>query len=205
VTPGDHPSDAIVLDASHWKFRGAQKWKFENGVMEVVPGAGNATSTEAFGDIQLHLEFAAPVPVRNTSQNRGNSGIFLQGLYEIQVLDNWNNPTYADGATGAIYGQWPPLANPAREPGQWQTYDILFEAPRMEGDKLLKPAYVTVILNGVVLHHHKELMGPTVHRALAKYSAQPAEAPLVLQDHSQPVRFRNIWVRRLNAYDQKER
>ncbi|MEO8096273.1 MAG: DUF1080 domain-containing protein [Acidobacteriota bacterium] len=202
------PSDAVVLfdgrDLSQWTLRNARTWKVENGYFEVVPGAGDMTSKQAFGDIQLHLEFAAPVPVRNTSQNRGNSGIFLQGLYEIQVLDNFDNPTYADGQAGAIYGQWPPLANPARKPGEWQVYDILFEAPKLEGDRVLRPAYVTVLLNGVLMHNHKELMGPTVHRALAKYAAQPAEAPLVIQDHQQPVRFRNIWVRRLGNYDQPE-
>jgi hypothetical protein len=207
--PGKPPSDAIVLfdgrDLSQWTFKGDRKWKLDGAVIEVVPGAGDMTSKEKFGDLQLHLEFAAPVPVRNTSQNRGNSGIFLQGLYEIQVLDDWDNPTYADGQTGAIYGQWPPLANPARKPGEWQVYDILFEAPRMEGDKLLKPAYVTVLLNGVLLHHHKEIMGPTVHRALAKYTAQPAEGPIVLQDHQQPVRYRNIWVRRIGNYDLPEK
>jgi hypothetical protein len=212
VTPasqvGGAPSDAIVLfdgrDLSQWSFRAARAWKVENGYFEVVPGAGDMTSKQVFGDVQLHLEFAAPVPVRNTSQNRGNSGLFLQGLYEIQVLDNWENPTYSDGQTGAIYGQWPPLANPARKPGEWQSYDIFFEAPRLDGDRVLKPAYVTVILNGVLLHHHKELMGPTVHRQLAAYKAQPTEGPIVLQDHQQPVRYRNIWVRRLGSYDQPE-
>ncbi len=207
--PGKPPSDAVVLfdgrDLSQWTFKADRKWKVDGGVIEVLPGAGDMTSKEKFGDLQLHLEFAAPVPVRNTSQNRGNSGIFLQGLYEIQVLDDWDNPTYADGQTGAIYGQWPPLVNPARKPGEWQVYDILFEAPRMDGDKLLKPAYVTVLLNGVLLHHHKEIMGPTVHRALAKYAAQPAEGPIVLQDHQQPVRYRNIWVRRIGNYDQSEK
>lgn len=207
--PGAAPSDAIVLfngrDLSQWTFKNDRSWKIDGGVLEVVPGAGDMTSKEKFGDIQLHLEFAAPVPVRNTSQNRGNSGIFLQGLYEIQVLDDWDNPTYADGQTGAIYGQWPPLVNPARKPGEWQVYDIVFEAPRMEGERVLKPAYVTVLLNGVLLHNHKELMGPTVHRALAKYAAQPAEGPIVLQDHQQPVRYRNIWVRRIGNYDQPPR
>jgi len=207
--PGAAPSDAIVLfngrDLSQWTFKNDRTWKVDGGVLEVIPGAGDMTSKEKFGDLQLHLEFAAPVPVRNTSQNRGNSGIFLQGLYEIQVLDDWDNPTYADGQTGAIYGQWPPLAKPARKPGEWKVYDILFEAPRMEGDKLLKPAYVTVLLNGVLLHLHKEIMGPTVHRALAKYAAQPAEGPIVLQDHQQPVRYRNIWVRRIGNYDLPEK
>ena len=155
--------------------------------------------------MQLHVEWAAPVEIRGNSQNRGNSGIYLQGRYEVQVLDSYQNPTYADGQAGALYGQWPPLANATRKPGEWQSYDIVFEAPKFEGAKLVKPAYATVFLNGVLLHNHKELMGPTVHRALAKYVAQPAEDSLVLQDHQQPVRYRNIWIRRLGGYDRPEK
>jgi len=202
--PGGAPSDAIVLfagqDLSQWT-PGRQPWKVENGYVEVVPNAGNLTTKEKFGDVQLHVEWAAPAMVRGTSQNRGNSGIFLQGRYEVQVLDSWENPTYADGQAGAIYGQWPPLANPARRPGEWQSYDIVFEAPRFDGQKLLAPAYVTVFLNGVLMHNRKEIMGPTVHRALAKYEPQPLEDALVLQDHQQPVRYRNMWIRRLPQYD----
>ncbi|MEP7353606.1 MAG: DUF1080 domain-containing protein [Acidobacteriota bacterium] len=221
VTPaaqsGGAPSDAIVLfdgrDTSQWTLRppqnpranAPQSWKLENGILEVAPNAGDMITKLTFGDMQLHVEWSAPAEVRGNSQNRGNSGIFLQGLYEVQVLDNWNNPTYADGQTGALYGQWPPLANPARKPGEWQTYDIFFEAARMDGDRMVKPAYVTVMLNGVLLHHHKELMGPTVHRELAKYTAQPPEGPLVLQDHQTPVRYRNIWARRIGAYDAPEK
>jgi hypothetical protein len=203
---GEAPSDAIVLfdgrDLTHWSPT-KQAWKVENGYVEVIPDAGDLRSKEAFGDVQLHVEWAAPVQVRNSSQNRGNSGIFLQGRYEVQVLDSFDNPTYADGQAGAIYGQWPPLVNPVRRPGEWQSYDIVFEAPRVDGDRLLKPAYLTVFLNGVLLHAHKEVMGPTVHRALAKYAPQPAEDVLMLQDHQQPVRYRNIWVRRLHGYDEK--
>jgi hypothetical protein len=204
--PGNAPSDAVVLfggqDLSRWTpARGP--WKVENGYLEVVPNAGNLTTRESFGDVQLHVEWAAPAAVRGTSQNRGNSGIFLMGRYEIQVLDSFENPTYADGQAGAIYGQWPPLVNPARRPGEWQSYDIVFEAPRFTGAALTIPAYVTVFLNGVVLHHRKELMGPTVHRALARYEPHPFEAPLVLQDHQQPVRYRNIWIRRLGGYDRR--
>jgi hypothetical protein len=142
---------------------------------------------------------------RGSSQGRGNSGIFLQGRYEVQVLDSYQNPTYADGQAGAIYGQWPPLVNAARKPGEWQSYDIVFLAPRFEGGKLVKPAYLTVFLNGTLLHDHQEVMGPTVHRALAKYTPQPAEDSLVLQDHGNPVRYRNIWIRRLHGYDQPEK
>ncbi len=126
------------------------------------------------------------------------------GPVQTQVLDSYHSQTYADGQAGAIYGQWPPLVNATRPPGVWQSYDIVFEAPQLDGDRVLKPAYVTVFLNGVLLHNRKELMGPTVHRMLAKYVAGPAEGPIVLQDHNHPVRYRNIWVRRLTGYDQPE-
>jgi len=202
VQPGGAPSDAIVLfdgtDVSRWQ---NPHWKVENGYMEVVPNSGDLKSKDKFGDVQLHIEFASPTQIRGNSQNRGNSGIFLQGLYEIQVLDGFENPTYADGQLGALYGQWPPLANPARKPGEWQSYDIVFEAPKLDGSKVLKPAFATVFLNGVLMHNRKELMGPTVHRQLAQYAAQPAEDSLMLQDHQQPVRYRNIWIRRIGAYD----
>jgi hypothetical protein len=224
VTPaaqaGGAPSDAIVLfdgkDLSKWASAKLDavnpvtraepaKWKVENGYMEVAPRAGDIATKEKFGDVQLHVEWASPAEIRGSSQGRGNSGIFLQGRYEVQVLDASNNPTYADGQAGAIYGQWPPLVNPARKPGEWQSYDIVFEAPHFENGRLTKPAYLTVFLNGVLLHNRKEAMGPTVHRALAKYTAQPAEDSLMLQDHGNPVRYRNIWIRRLAGYDQPEK
>jgi hypothetical protein len=151
--------------------------------------------------VQLHVEWAAPAQVRGDSQNRGNSGIFLHARYEVQVLDSFDNLTYPDGQAGALYGQWPPLVNAVRKPGEWQSYDIVFEAPRFEDTRLMKPAFMTVFLNGVLLHNRKELMGPTVHRALANYTSQPSEDSLVLQDHQQPVRYRNIWIRRLGQYD----
>jgi hypothetical protein len=224
VTPaaqaGGAPSDAIVLfDGKlfddklllHWTSAKLDPvkpvagpdpagWKVENGYMEVA-GRGDIASKEKFGDVQMHVEWAAPAEVRGNSQGRGNSGIFLQGRYEVQVLDAYQNPSYADGQAGAIYGQWPPLVNPARKPGEWQSYDIVFEAPKFEGERLVKPAYLTVFLNGVLLHNRKEAMGPTVHRALAKYVPQPAEDSLMLQNHGNPVRYRNIWVRRLGGYD----
>ena len=208
VTPpvrvGDAPSDATVLfdgtSLSAWT-PAKNPWRVESGYMEVIPNTGDLRTKEAFGDVQLHVEWAAPAQVRGDSQNRGNSGIFLQGRYEVQVLDSFNNLTYPDGQAGALYGQWPPLVNAVRRPGEWQSYDIVFEAPRVEGTKLVKAAYMTVFLNGVLLHHRKELMGPTVHRALARYAPQPADGPLVLQDHQQPVRFRNIWIRRLDGYE----
>src|SRR5271170_4354787 len=216
--PGGPPSDAIVLfdgkDLSKWTsakltpgvtaIAAPAPWKVENGYMEVVPGKGAIATKEKFGDVQLHVEWATPLTVAGNSQGRGNSGVFLQGRYETQVLDSYQNPTYADGQAGAIYGQWPPLANPARKPGEWQAYDIVFEAPRFEGGKLVKPAYVTVFLNGVLMHNRKEVMGPTEHRQLAKYEPQPAEDSLALQNHGNPVRYRNIWIRRIKGYDQAE-
>ena len=125
--------------------------------------------------------------------------------YEIQVLDAFNNPTYADGQAGAIYGQWPPLANPARPPGQWQVYDIVFEAPRFDGQKLTRPAYFTVFMNNVLMHNRKEAMGAMIYRKVATYSPHDPEEPLMLQDHHNPVRFRNIWIRRLRHYDEPEK
>lgn len=206
--PGERPSDAVTLfdgtDLSGWTTQKGEPagWKVENGYMEVVPGTGDIQTRAQFGDCHLHLEFAAPSVVKGASQGRGNSGVFLMGLYEIQVLDCYDNPTYADGTTGAIYGQYPPLVNACRPPGEWQTYDIIWEAPRFDGDTLTRPAYVTVLFNGVVLHHHQELQGPTQHRQVAEYKPQAAEGPLKLQDHGDLVRFRNIWYRPLTGYDQ---
>jgi hypothetical protein len=143
--------------------------------------------------------------VYGTSQGRGNSGVLVMGLYEVQVLEAYNNLTYADGQAAALYGQWPPLVNAARKPGEWQVYDIVFEAPRFENGKVVKPAYMTVFWNGVMVHLHKELLGPTLHRQLAKYTPHDAELPLTLQDHHDVLRYRNIWVRRLAGYDQPEK
>jgi hypothetical protein len=201
VTPGTNgsaPSDAIVLfdgkDLSQWN----GKWKVENGYIEVVPRSGDLVTKQKFGDVQLHIEWASPSQVKGNSQGRGNSGVFLQSRYEIQVLDSFENPTYADGQAGAIYGQWPPLANPARHPGEWNVYDVVFEAPKFDGEKLLKPACITLFFNGVLAQNHRDVMSPTQHRQLAKYEPQPAEDSLKLQDHGNPVRYRNIWIRRLN-------
>ena len=215
ATPGAAPSDAIVLfdgkDLSRWVQRGRggeqfdPKWPVRDGYFETGAGTGSLTTRDSFGDVQLHVEWSAPTPPTGNSQGRGNSGIMIMGMYEVQVLDSFENVTYADGQAGALYGQWPPLVNAARKPGEWQTYDIVFEAPRFEGDKLVKPAFATVFWNGVLLHNRKELMGPTVHRTLPKYAPHPAELPLTLQDHSNPVRYRNVWVRRLAGYDQPEK
>jgi hypothetical protein len=214
ATPGAPPSDAVVLfdgkDLSKWVHRGPKggmtdaKWVVRDGYFEVSPKTGSISTRDAFGSVQLHVEWAAPPQVVGNSQGRGNSGVLIMGLYEVQVLDSYDNVTYADGQAAAMYGQYPPLANVARKPGEWQTYDIVFEAPKFEGDKLVTPAYITVLWNGVVVHNRKEAMGPMVYRSVPKYSAHPAELPLTLQDHSNPVRFRNIWIRKLGEYDQKK-
>ncbi|WP_031499742.1 3-keto-disaccharide hydrolase [Bryobacter aggregatus] len=210
VTPanvvGGAPSDAIVLfdgsDLSQWTFRGKtgrprQSWKLENGTMEVVPGAGDAQTKESFGDVQLHVEWSPPTEISGDSQWRANSGILIMGNYEIQVLDSYNNPTYADGQAGAVYGQYPPLVNAVRKPGEWNSYDIIWEAPKFVGPDLAKPAYVTVMLNGILVQHRKEVIGRVAHRVVGTYQAHAPELPLSLQDHDVPVRYRNIWARRL--------
>ncbi len=210
VTPGEKPglppSDAIVLfdgsGFSHWAtmVKGQPtepKWKLQDGYMEVVDHAGGIQTRESFGDMQLHVEWASPAEVKGKSQERGNSGVLLMGRYEIQVLDSYDNPTYADGGAASVYGQYPPLVNVCRKPGEWQTYDIFFEAPRFEGDKLAKPAYVTVVQNGVLVQNHVQILGTTPHAKLGTYTPHPAELPLALQNHHGAVRFRNIWVRRL--------
>ncbi len=207
-TGGSPPSDAVVLfdgrDLSQWvqRVRGGgmaePAWKIENGYMEVVPGTGSHLTKEAFGDVQLHVEWATPSEPSGASQGRGNSGVLLMGLYEIQVLDSYDNISYADGQAGSVYGQFPPLVNASRRPGEWQSYDIIFEAPRFEGDRLAKPAFVTVLHNGVLIHHRRELMGPMRPKKLTEYRAHEAELPLMLQAHGNPVRYRNIWARRLD-------
>lgn len=217
-TPGGPPSDAIVLfdgkDMSHWAQRGrgeqrgaliAPQVKLEGGYFALNPGTGDLVTRDKFGDCQLHIEWASPDPPAGNSQNRANSGVLFMTRYEVQVLDAWNNPTYADGQAGAIYGQYPPLVNPARKPGEWNTYDIVFEAPKFEGERLAKPAYLTVFYNGAVVHNRKESMGPMVYRQVAHYTPQPAEDALMLQDHRHPVRYRNIWIRRLGGYDEPEK
>jgi hypothetical protein len=218
VTPGktlgEAPSDAIVLfdgrDLSRWMQNpggkpGDAKWKVENGYFECVPRTGDLLTRDKFGDVQLHIEWSEPANVKGTSQDRGNSGVLLMNRYEVQVLDSYNDLTYADGQAGALYGQWPPLVNPIRKPGEWQIYDMVFEAPKFEGEKLVRPAYATVFFNGVLVHHRKEILGTMVHRLVAKYTAHADEEPLALQDHGNPVRYRNIWIRRLTGYDQPER
>ena len=201
-TPARAPKDAIILfdgsDLKAWRGRkGDAAWKLvEGGAMEVAR-TGDIQTREDFGDCQLHLEWMAPPP-KGHSQGRGNSGVFFCGRYEVQVLDSFENPTYADGQAAAIYGQKPPLVNVTRPPGQWNVYDIVFVAPRFTDDGSLKsPAKLTVVHNGVVVQLDEELLGPTSHKSLPKYRAHPPRGPIKLQDHGNPMRFRNIWVRPL--------
>jgi hypothetical protein len=201
--PGEPPSDAVILfdgtDLSPWMSAqgGDAGWRLEHGYVEVVPGTGDLQTRDHVGDCQLHVEWAAPATVTGEGQARGNSGVLLMGLYEIQVLDGYENPTYADGTTAAIYGQFPPLVNACRPPGAWQCYDIIWIAPRFSCDRLVSPAVATVLHNGIVVHHHTALFGPTQHRQLASYRPHPPTGPLRLQDHGDRVRYRNIWYRPL--------
>lgn len=199
VTPGTEstaPSDAIVLfDGDNLDaFHNGDKWKIENGYAE-VQGASIRTK-QPFGDCQLHVEFASPKEVKGNGQGRGNSGIYLMGKYEVQVLDSYENETYFDGQCGAVYKQQPPTVNASRKPGEWQTYDIIFQAPRFVADGSLKsPAYVTVIHNGIVIHNHFELKGGTFWDQPASYTKHAEKLPLSIQNHGNPVRYRNIWIR----------
>lgn len=203
------PADATVLfdgkDLAKWEKTegGPAGWKVENGYMEVAPKSGSIRTKGKFADFQLHIEFATPAKVEGNSQGRGNSGILMNGIYEVQVLDSYDNPTYPDGQAGALYGQTPPLVNASKPPGQWQSYDIIFESPRWDADgKHVKNANVTVIHNGVLLHHKREYIGNTPHRAVGNYKKpHPPEMYIELQDHNNPMRFRNIWVRSIGEYD----
>ena len=203
---GTAPSDAIVLfdgkDLSKWKSGNADaKWKVEEGYFQVAPGTGTLTTRETFGpDVQLHIEFATPPP-SGSGQARGNSGVFFYGRYEIQVLDSYENPTYPDGQATAIYGQTPPLVNASLPPGKWQSYDIVFSAPRFKDGKAEQPAFVTIFHNGVLTQNHTALLGSTPHRAVGTYTAHPEKGSISLQDHGNPMRFRNVWIRELKPVD----
>jgi Domain of Unknown Function (DUF1080) len=203
--PGKPPSDAIVLfdgsDLSKWEADEGQgvptKWIVKDGCMECVPGSGYIRTREKFGDCQLHVEWASPTKAEGESQGRGNSGVFLMGLVEIQVLDNYNNPTYADGFAASVYGVNPPMANVLRPPGQFEVYDIVFRRPIYKDGQVLDPGYVTVFFNGVLVQDHTMLEGGTGHMARSKPGPFPDLGPLKLQDHGNPVRFRNVWYRPL--------
>jgi Domain of Unknown Function (DUF1080) len=206
------PSDAIVLfdgkNADAWVAvkgyspqawatnEGPLKWPIEAGVLYSTKGF-TARSKQEFGDIQLHLEFKTPEKVEGTGQGRGNSGVFLQGRYELQILDNYQNATYVDGMVGSVYKQAIPLANPSRKPGEWQTYDIVYQAPRFSKSGLMsEPGYVTVLLNGVLVQNHTAIKGTTEYIGYPKVTPH-GNGPILLQDHGNPVGYRNIWVREL--------
>jgi hypothetical protein len=208
VTPGQAfshnapaPSDAIVLfdgkDMAAWKAGngGDPKWKLLDGAMQV--SGGDIMTREEFGDIQLHIEWASPAEVKGEGQGRGNSGVYFQGRYEIQVLDSYQNPTYANGQAASFYGHAVPLVNASRKPGEWQTYDIVFHAPKPGPDGKVQPGSFTVLHNGVLVQDHIPIPGGST--TAAKFSGVAPKGPIVLQDHGNPVRYRNIWVRRLDA------
>ncbi len=217
VTPaaqfGQPPSDAIILfngkDLSQWRSdrgNGEAKWKIvDNDYMVVTPKAGSIHTEKVFGNCQLHVEWKTPegVPAKVTDQNRSNSGVFFMGRYEIQVLDSYTddnyktNSTYADGQASAIYGSHPPMVNATRKPGEWQTYDIAFLRPIFdEKGNVVRKARVTVFHNGVCVHNNVEIEGTTSHKVKAKYTPHE-EGPIGLQDHGNPIAFRNIWIREL--------
>ena len=198
------PADAVVLfdgrDLTGWTGKGDKAaWTLAGGVME-VNGTGAIETREHFGSCQLHIEWATPAIVKGDGQGRGNSGVFLMGRYEVQVLDSYENQTYPDGQAAAIYGQQPPMVNASRPPGEWQTYDIIFRAPTFAADgSLEEAARITVFHNGVLVQDHVRVLGATTHRALPKYKSHGPSGPLRLQDHGNPVRFRNIWMRPLDT------
>jgi len=212
VTPGitdnQPPSDAVVLfdgkDLSKWN--GGDKWEIKDGYA-VVRG-GDITTKDSFGDYQLHVEFATPTEVKGTGQGRGNSGVFLANRYEVQVLDSFDNKTYFDGQCGSLYKQTPPMVNACRKPGEWQSYDILFTSPRFDETakelKVLKPGYVTVIHNGVAVQNHFELLGNTNYDKPPAYQKHPLKQPIRLQNHGDPVKYRNIWLRELKPLEGKK-
>jgi hypothetical protein len=206
--PGKAPSDAVVLfdgkDLSKWKGADGKdaRWVVEGGAFRVQPGAGEIKTKQEFADFQLHVEWAAPTPPKGGSQDRGNSGVFLFGRYEIQVLDSYKNPTYADGSAASIYGEYPPLVNATLPPGEWQAYDIVFIAPRFKEGKLDTPAYVTMFHNGLLVHNRVALFGATGHKSFPGYSPHGLKGPITLQDHGNPVKYRNIWIREIKDYDQ---
>jgi hypothetical protein len=204
---GKAPSDAVVLfdgaGLDNWVAMDGSptKWVIKDGIMECVPGSGYVRSLQCFGDCQLHVEWAEPENISGSSQGRGNSGVFLGGArYEIQVLDSYKNVTYPDGHAGSIYAQYPPEVLPIRKPGEWNIYDIIYVAPRFEKDGTLKsPARVTLFFNGVLVQWNKELTGPTGWLSRAPYEAHDYKQPIALQDHGNPVKFRNIWVREMGS------
>jgi hypothetical protein len=210
VTPGtsvanDAPSDAVILfgekkDSDNWVNMDGRSfnWKADDNSFTVVANAGNIRTKQSFGDCQLHIEWRAPAEVKGSGQGRGNSGIFFMGRYELQVLDSYNNLTYSNGQAGSIYKQHMPMVNACRPPGEWQTYDVLFTAPQFYQDSTIKSAArITVFQNGVLVQNNVELWGGTQYIGVATYVKHAAKEPLVLQDHGNPVSYRNIWIREL--------
>ncbi len=204
--PAPAPGDATVLfngsGLSRWESAdsngGPARWTVRDGYLEIAPGTGAIRTKQAFRDVQLHLEWAAPTPPRGESQERGNSGVFLMTHYEVQVLDSWHNDTYPDGQAAAIYGQYPPLVNASRPPGEWQTYDIIFHAPTFDASgNVVDSTRMTVFHNGILVQDNRRLEGWTVHGRRATYQPHPDRLPLLLQDHGNKVRYRNIWIREL--------
>ena len=193
---GDAPADATLLfngkDLSNWV--NSDKWSVKDGV--IVSGKGAMTSQEKFGDCQLHIEWSTPTEIVGSGQGRGNSGVFMMGTYEIQVLDSYDNETYYDGQAGAVYKQTPPMVNVTRPPGEWNVYDIFWTVPKFKEDGSLEsPAYVTLVHNGALLLNHFALLGDTPFNRPPQYTKHPAQGPITLQDHGNPLRFRNIWAR----------
>ncbi len=206
------PSDAVVLfngeETDMWEHPNGDplQWEIEDGILQVIPGTGDIQTKQGFGDCQLYVEWAAPAPPEGDGQDRGNSGVFLMGKYEVQILDSYKNPTYADGLAGAVYGQYPPLVNACLPPGEWQSYNILFHRPRFGANgKLLQPAYMTVLHNGILIQDHVKLTGPTAYQQRPPYSPHQDNLPVRLQDHGDPVRFRRLWIRRLEHKQQGSR
>jgi 3-keto-disaccharide hydrolase len=209
VTPGktdsEPPSDAVVLfdgkDLSKWE--NGDRWQVKDG--HAIAQKSDINTKDSFGDYQLHLEFATPEKVSGNGQGRGNSGVYLANRYEVQILDSFQNKTYFDGQCASLYKQSPPMVNACRKPGEWQSYDIIFTAPHFADDgKVLKPAYVTVIHNGVVVHNHFELQGGTFYDRPAAYEKHPEKQPIRLQNHGNPVKFRNIWLREIKPLEGKK-
>jgi hypothetical protein len=199
--PGAPPADAVVLfdghDLSQWE--GGSEEGAENGTINLLK-AGSLRTKQSFGDCQLHVEWATPAVADGNSMNWGNSGIFFLGRHELQIIESHASRIYADGIAGAIYGQFPPLVNASRPPGEWQTFDAVFESPRWDGDRLVEPAYLTVFWNGVLVQYHQAILGDTQHKTFPRYTSHETTGPLVLQKHGSAVRFRNIWVRPLKLH-----
>lgn len=212
VNPGNQctgtaPSDAIVLfngkDLSAWTKSGSEApagWSVKGGILEVAPGSGDIATRQSFGDCQLHLEWSIPAGITCSGQHGCNSGVFFLSRYELQILESNANVTYVDGMAGSLYGQYPPMVNPARPQGEWNTYDIVFRGPRFDASAgIVRTATVTVLFNGVLVQDDVEMLGATAHGARATYSAHGEAGPLKLQDHGDPIQFKNIWIRPLGS------